>query len=280
MAVTSSVVRIRPSMAKQLLEKNVSNRKVTRARVEAYKRDLLDNRWVLNGSAITISSDDMIVDGQHRLIACVEANVPFDTILVQGVAHRESFLTTDVGRNRSISDVLSIAGAKSTNALGAAVSLIARYERGLLRSVEKITNADAEETYIRHPGLVETIRRMSTFPTGIRLAHVAMIDYLGMLVAPTITTKFLEGLKTGAELKTGSPALALRNYLMNPANTRNGGASLSLNRTIVCTKALNAAINGRQIYNLRQVSGENYSGVQGLPYGAYIQPEQFMKLAA
>ena len=51
------------------------------------------------------------MNGYHRLSACIEAGVPFRTLLVTGVPH-ETWTTVDTGKVRSAGDVLSRGKAK------------------------------------------------------------------------------------------------------------------------------------------------------------------------
>lgn len=51
----------------------------------------------------------MTRDVVHRLSACIEAGVPFRTLLVTGVPH-ETWTTVDTGKVRSAGDVFQIDG--------------------------------------------------------------------------------------------------------------------------------------------------------------------------
>lgn len=45
----------------------------------------------------------------HRLAACIQAGVPFQTVLIEGVKH-ETWTTIDTGKTRSAGDVFGIMG--------------------------------------------------------------------------------------------------------------------------------------------------------------------------
>lgn len=118
MSMQSSVQTITPSYAKYLLESNTINRSPSSKTIEKYSRDMMSGNWDSNGSAITLAEDGTLVDGQHRLMACIKANTPFETIVVTGV-DKGAFKTVDCGRKRSVADVLKIKGYKHYSTLSA-----------------------------------------------------------------------------------------------------------------------------------------------------------------
>ena len=76
------LVTVTPDMAFEMLEKNTRNRKVDEKRVRQYAKDMKSSRWALNGSTIVIAEDGTLLDGQHRLWAVIEANVPVQLLIV------------------------------------------------------------------------------------------------------------------------------------------------------------------------------------------------------
>lgn len=268
--INSRAVTMTPAAAARLLEQNIGNRRVSRTKVEEYKRQMVAGTWYLNGSTIGVSSTGVITDGQHRLIACVESGKSFPVILVQGLDYEQSFLTVDTGKSRSISDVLSIRGVKSSAASAAVIQALIRYERGNLGGSDKISNTEAEKKFNEHPLIAESVRRVKNFPSGLTYYNLMLVDYLGNIVNPVITSRFMEGVKTGANLPYGDPALALRTYLMNPGNIKNGGTANAYNRTFMCFKAFAGALKGKKVYVLKRGDAEDFPEVSGLPYGELI----------
>ena len=122
----ATVIAITPNYAEKLLKLNTNNRALNNSTVQKYASEMKAGNWKSNGDTITISKDRLI-DGQHRLKACVESNTPFETILVEGVVN-DVFDTKDVGKRRSISDILSIAGERYTIPLAASINKCIAYE--------------------------------------------------------------------------------------------------------------------------------------------------------
>ena len=66
-------VLITPKLAKELLLKNNSNRRITKSFVTTYANDMREGRWKGNTAEfIKIADDGDILDGQHRLLAIIE----------------------------------------------------------------------------------------------------------------------------------------------------------------------------------------------------------------
>lgn len=106
---------ITPAIAEAMLrtsaELGAINRKLNNRHVELYANEIRSNRWKLNGDAIRLDDDGRILDGQHRLHACVLAGIPFTTIVMTGV-DANTFDTIDCGRVRTTSQVLQMADVK------------------------------------------------------------------------------------------------------------------------------------------------------------------------
>lgn len=104
--LTSKVEIITPQLAREYLTRNKVNRRLTKNHVDFLAKEIINNEWKLNGEAICFQ-DNYLVNGQHRLNAIIKANKPIKTLVVRG-CDKDSFLTYDSGRNRSVSDVFSI----------------------------------------------------------------------------------------------------------------------------------------------------------------------------
>ena len=68
---------ITPKTAEKYLEQNTNNyRRMNRNKVSIYARDMKNGSWQTNGEAIKFNKRGELVDGQHRLKAIMEADVP------------------------------------------------------------------------------------------------------------------------------------------------------------------------------------------------------------
>lgn len=116
--VKTEMTSISPARAVELLRANKNNRRASGPLVTRYARDMSAGRWQPNGSAIVLNGDGSLLDGQHRLMACIEAGVPFETLLIRGVSS-DAMATIDTGRSRRLSDVLGMRGEKNARTLAA-----------------------------------------------------------------------------------------------------------------------------------------------------------------
>ena len=114
------VVVITPEKAQKMLEKNTSNRPVSPSNLKFLCQQLRNDKWMLNGQSIKLSKSNKILDGQHRLMACVKENKPFETVLMTGI-NEKSMHTMDTGKNRSASDVLSLTYGGKYSALTSSI---------------------------------------------------------------------------------------------------------------------------------------------------------------
>lgn len=93
-------------------------------------KQMKDGKWRLNGEPIIVDDQGCCVNGYHRLSACIEAGVPFRTLLVTGVPH-ETWTTVDTGKVRSAGDVFQIDGIKNGIAKATLVAKFSALVQGL-----------------------------------------------------------------------------------------------------------------------------------------------------
>lgn len=122
-AVTASVVEITPQLASTLLKTSKGNRSLKAAKILSLVRDMESNRFTLNGESIIISSQGNLMDGHHRLSACVKSGVTIQSVVVNGVAPSDG-KTQDTGASRTIGDHLALSGYKNGNNLSAIISCL------------------------------------------------------------------------------------------------------------------------------------------------------------
>jgi hypothetical protein len=122
----AEISTIHPMQAKRLLEGQIKNRKVSKASVKKYAEAMSSFKWVLNGAPI-IFANGVLIDGQHRLHACIKSRVPLKTLIIK-VTDESVFTTLDTGKKRSNSDVVSVTEPKGAATLVAAVDIVAKID--------------------------------------------------------------------------------------------------------------------------------------------------------
>ena len=100
---------ITPAMALKYLENNHFNRRLNEGRVKELARKIKEGKYVMPPDAIAFDTKGRLVNGQHRLLACVEANTPIESIVYRDADER-IFMVTDIGMRKSAGQALSTVG--------------------------------------------------------------------------------------------------------------------------------------------------------------------------
>ncbi len=131
--IETQIVTIHPEVAQNLLDNSDMSiqRKINHKQVKFLTREILKGNWSLNGDAIRQDIKGNIIDGQHRLKACIMANKSIETLFVKGLP-TESIVTIDMGqKSRSNSDVLEMTRGekyKYSSNISAAAKFINKFE--------------------------------------------------------------------------------------------------------------------------------------------------------
>lgn len=124
------VIRVRdmtPDEATKLLENhNDVNRPFSQAVIQKLSRDMQEGAFRVNGDTICFDLDNRVVDGQNRLRAIAESGQTQMIIEIAGF-DPQVIVTKDLGKSRSVLDILTINGFTIKNAsivIGAASILM------------------------------------------------------------------------------------------------------------------------------------------------------------
>src|SRR5215831_11828755 len=90
------VVTVTPKMANELLVKNKINRAIRQSKVRKYARDITMGRWKLTHQPLALDEHGNVLDGQHRLLAVIEADIPVQFVLATST--RDTFGVIDQGQ--------------------------------------------------------------------------------------------------------------------------------------------------------------------------------------
>lgn len=210
-------VLITPGMAKGWLITNKVNRILSESRWTAIGLDLLEGRWQYNGAPILFDENGDLMDGQHRLTACVEAAVPFTSDVIRGFP-RSVMETVDTGKSRTASDIAGLNGIKNANVAASIAGLALIHKR---HGVHRMGNGNCK------PSKTEVVQAIRTLPD---LEHSVMIaaHFGKRLVAPRIlgfshyifsrqdrplAERFFHELQLGSGLSETNSVLHLRERL-------------------------------------------------------------------
>lgn len=119
-----------PADAAKLLALEGPQRKRIRSRVANLASAIERGEWTPDGNPIRVSADGVLLDGQHRLAAIVEAGIAVPVVILTGLS-AESQLVMDSGKARSFHDYLTIRGIGDAHQMAATTSLLWNYEHGI-----------------------------------------------------------------------------------------------------------------------------------------------------
>ncbi len=220
----NKVMTITPQEAREWLDtKNSKNRPVSENAVAKYTQEMKEGRWKLNGQPIIFNKSGQLANGQHRLLACIRANKPFETLVTWGVED-EAFDTIDDCNSRSLADVLHIKGESNSILLSAGLRFLWIYatgeiERRDLRRGRIATKPLLEATLDKHRKITNSVKFYSMLksrPGGLLIpAGMAIgLHYLFSIVDEKKADEFFTRFQSGFDLSEGDPIALLRARLI------------------------------------------------------------------
>jgi hypothetical protein len=215
--ITAEVELITPDMAREYLNKMAKNRKLRESTVNAYATDMEAGLWKENGESIIFNNLGELTDGQHRLASIVKSDTEQRLLVVRGV-DPEVMPTIDVGRRRTVGDMLNIEGYANA-ALAASIGRLV-----LIYDLENFTAAainsvSSPQVYLYVDNHTEDVARAAHRCTQLA-AHVpAMQSVLGAAyyifwrVDPEACEQFFNAMINMRTDGEGDPRLALMRRL-------------------------------------------------------------------
>lgn len=207
-----TIETITPKIADAYLEQNMHNRNARKANVDALARDMTDGNFHMNGDAIRFSETGTLLDGQHRLMACIKAGVKFETVVIRGLPD-EAQKTMDSGVNRTAGDALNLYGIASGNTVAAAVKTVhgiytQKYQSG------KMTKQEIFSFYEKNPEISDWVRySKNAFPkVGSTLTAASFI--VSKKYGDQSAKDFVDVFRSGIPSKKGCAAHAIRERLI------------------------------------------------------------------
>lgn len=220
--------------------------------------------WKMNGDTIRFNGNGDLIDGQHRLNACVQAAQPFDTYVVRGLEH-DSFDTIDQGKKRTIGDVLARQGHKHYTALASSLRWLWMYQKGFGKAGNHGEQRPDEAMAIleRNPGLHDAVDFASQLRRHKKLIHPGLLGFLVYETSRKDKDKaeaFWTQVINAEGLKKGSPAYMLHSRLVD-----NLGSVAKLHAETIAAlsiKAWNLHQSGKSCGVLKIGDGEEIQKIQ------------------
>jgi hypothetical protein len=260
-ATTATIETITPEVAAVYLASRGRNRNVNARHVARLATDMSNGNWVVTGEAIKFDSH-VLIDGQHRLEACVMSETPFTTLVVRGLP-TESCKAMDSGMKRSVSDALRMFGnmeIPNPNVVAGAARVVLCVERrpdnphavyAELTHSEMVLEIEANvDVYVAAGRFGQAMFRWGSPSEAAALYVLARRAGYSEELLDHYATNII----TGAGLPPSHPCLTFRNWIANrPRRTyhRKFGL-LSLH-----VKAFDAYAHGRSLGKLFVWTGKS-----------------------
>ncbi len=166
-SITNTIEVVTPEKAAFWIETaNNHNRPLSAMMVKRYAEIMRAGKWRENTpEPISFTPDGVLVDGQHRLAAVVEAGIPV-RMTINRNADADDFKVIDTGKKRSTADSLAVKGVS----LGTVVSCTILYylllrDEGICspsRIYQKYSTEDIFEEYESDPEMWDRVASFSS----------------------------------------------------------------------------------------------------------------------
>lgn len=251
-----------PNDASAILEsQNSGNRKIRQAHVERLALAMVEGNFVLTGEPLIFDRDGNVLDGQHRLAACVLSDVPLTVWTIRNV-DPDFMPAIDKGLGRTLADTFAWAGIDNASTAAAITPRLRGLTLDILQfrkqwlNVDQFTLVEFAQEHIDAIALGCTLGRVIHRGVGLSPTNaglpIAWLIYKGC--DPESVVAFGESIASGENLRKGDPIYELRNWVTSGIRMRRrmrDGES-----TIAVVKTWNAYVQGEQFKLFRVRVGD------------------------
>ena len=234
-----------------LLAMNTSNRVLRKRVTEAYARDINAGKWKLTNQGIGVTTEGVLLDGQHRLEALRICGYPPIKILVVTGLDADAQITVDAHAKRSARDILQFAfGSRVSRSAPAIGNVLLRFGgKGWNSTPTNQELMDAINEYIDEIETVTSIPKShTTFPAPCLAAFCRCLKVNPESIEGIRV--FMERVESGELLTKTMPEFHLKNFLTSSRAT-SGGTTMQLERWNKTMRALTASLKGEPMGVLR-----------------------------
>ena len=272
----SRVIKITPEKAEQMLAANAANRPLSKSTVRGFAEAMRRGDWLVTHQGIAVDSNGVLVDGQHRLAAIIEAQLPVEVTVFSEVAP-DTFDVLDTGKRRNAADVLAIEGEKSSTLLAAMVRTVWLYHNRRDGSWSggsaAVTNHQIVQTLAAHPrirdfaGLGERIANETGMIKSAAGASAYLIEQANRAWKARLEDWY-DGIIDGTGLAKNDPRLVFRRTMFTMARRQAGIVQRrrdTREHVALHLKAFNAWAADQPLSSLRFAAREPVPAITKLP---------------
>ncbi len=211
--ISYNVETITPSGAMKILEGNTHNRKIYQHHVDWLAGNMKRGEWDLNGESIKLNGKNLL-DGQHRLWACVEADHAFPTLIIRGLP-KYTQKTIDTGLVRSGAHHFQMEGESYASLLSQTISKILAHAEGRSQMRDGISNIRLENYLKENPDIREFVNHHGSLGQKIVPKSIAAAcHFIFTRIEEKEADEFMLEVIDGVGLQPEAPTLVLRERLI------------------------------------------------------------------
>jgi hypothetical protein len=251
--VTVKIEVITPDMARRWMKKNVSNRPLTEGAVDTLVDIIKLGEWCLNGASVSFNIMGQLIDGQHRLAACIKSGIPIVSTVTRNLP-MEAFNSIDWVRPRSLADVLACEHQEYYTEVASSLKIVKMLEhRAHSVKGSKIRPNEMRSILERHANLKKAPAAMNPYKKQLRgflpKSVAVSLYYIFNELNHGKNKVFWDRILLGTDINSSMPEYILREKLID-----NSKSKAKLNEThlvALIIKTWNAVSSGRTLKSLR-----------------------------
>jgi hypothetical protein len=218
----ATIETVTPEIAAKYVALSDNIRQSDPRRVTRLATIIREGRWHLTNDSVAFDSKGRLVNGEHRLRACIEAGKPIVIGVLRGM---DDAVCIDTGSPRSVMLVLRGMGGVDTAGMAAMARLAIHYEMGNMDLLASRTLSPADHEMIvnyvlAHPDMLDSLRIARKAHKVMQRSVLAFVHWKGKEDHPDKADAFVEALANGANLTPDNAALRLRERLLRARQER------------------------------------------------------------
>jgi len=216
--VKVAAFELTPSLARFLLTLNRRNRKISERIIKNYVADVKIGEFPMTSTAISISDQNALLNGQHRCTTVIESQQSILVLIVWGLPEK-SQQKEDRHYKRTLANHLVMIGAANSVPIVQAAGVIAQCQGNW--ATNRPSDADVAAVLTDFSDDIMAVRGLIGGKT-----HRAGFNRTGIISAcsvyhhklPDLVVEFVTGVTTGEGLGKDDPRLRLRDRIMASAH--------------------------------------------------------------
>lgn len=265
--MNAKVETFTPEQARKALDTSPGNRPTKQWWVQSLANIIREGRFRLTGQPIIFDERGRLMDGHHRMLGCISADIPITVLVVRG-SLRQNFPDIDYSVPRSLSDIAGLNGYTQCRQVSAVTQFLWAWLNGKMTTATEIAthcriagyNAQVMLDFLTaNPSIVEVVAesRETGLESGLRPSTVGALMFLFRKGDAEVSNEFWSAVKTGEMLGVDDPRKRLRDMA---TGWRIRSMRISpWETTVSCIRAWNMYTSGESCKGIR------YAAVKIMP---------------